>query len=322
MDEIPKTIKVAKIQSRGLDELDEKILNILIKDKKASYKELADALNIKSKTTIGRRAKRLQNEGLVLIYKNGIHNYVKWIGGTPAIESELARATNEHVRASLLAEYYDSMVTNAFSLFSILFEDHYWEILMNLNVGLTDVEIGQRIGDAMSLDSIRRVLVTCDAHDLIKLNTIREPSLSDPIKIFEPLYRIEHVNKEYLEYFIVIRGLASAAISRMNDEIPDSYDHLYGGLLDAVVVMYVSLKDKAASNLSESDTDVLRRMLSNYDFAPDLDRLYKSSINWRKLLRQSVNVKIDDRTDHLIIRKSLSEKYKKTMIERVTKDDS
>lgn len=319
MDDMPKTIKVAKIQSRGLDEVDEKIINMLIKDKETSYKELADALNIKSKTTIGRRAKRLQNEGLVLIYKKGNHNYVKWIGGTPAIELELVRATNEHVRASLLAEYYDSMVTNAFSLFSVLFEDHYWEILMNLNAGLTDVEIGQRIGNAMSLDSIRRVLVTCDAHDLIKLNTIREPSSNDPIKIFEPLYRIENINKEYLEYFIIIRGLASAAIARMNDKIPDGYDHLYGGLLDIIIPMYLSLKDKTTSDPNEPNADILNKMLLNYDFAPDLDRLFKSNINWRKLLRQGINVKINERTDQLIIRESLSEKYKKTMIERVTK---
>ena len=43
-------------------------------------------------------------------------------------------------------------------------------------------------------------------------------------------------------------------------------------------------------------------MLSNDDFVPDLDRTYRQE-NWRKLLKGSNTVKIDDKTDRLIIRR-------------------
>lgn len=217
MEIIPKISKVAGLQqSKKLDSIDQSMIKILLGRKEASYKELATELNLKSNTSVGRRAKRLQKEGLVCIYTKDKNNFVRWIGGIPALESELDKASNDYVRASLLAEYYDSMVTNAFSLLSILFEDHYWEIIMNLSNGLTDVELSQRTGNAINLDSIRRVMVTCSAHNLIKLSTVREPAINDPIKIFEPLYRIDEVDRKYLEYFIVIRGLASAAIGRMS----------------------------------------------------------------------------------------------------------
>jgi len=317
--DIPKIAKVAEAQSRTLDPIDTKIIQILFDKKEASYQDLANDLNIKSKTTIGRRVKKLQNEGLVYIYKKEKNiNFVKWVGGVPAIESELIRATNNHVRASLLAEYYDKMVTNAFSLFSIIFEDNYWEIIMNLREGLNEVELSQRMGDAISLDSIRRVLVTCNYHNLIEIKTIREPSGNDIIALFEPLYRIEKLNREYLEYFIIIRGLASAMIAKMDNKIPPGYAHLYNGILKLIVPMFLALKDKAISNVSEADNKILEKMLSNYDFAPDLERIYKHE-NWRILLKGSNNIKIDERTDNLMIRESLSERYEKIMIERVIK---
>jgi DNA-binding Lrp family transcriptional regulator len=317
--DIPKTVKVAEAQSKHLDSIDAGIMKILVEKKEASYQDLANELNIKSKTTIGRRVKKLQNEGLVYVYKKDKNvNFVKWIGGVPAIESELIRATNNHVRASLLAEYYDQMVTNAYSLFSLLFEDNYWEIIMNLKEGLDDVELSQRIGDATNLDSIRRILVTCNHHNLIVIKTIRDPSGNDPITIFEPLYRIEKLNREYLEYFVIIRGLASAMIAKMDNKMPIGYDHLYGGILKLIVPMFLTLKNKTASNFNVSDSKILEKMLSNYDFAPDLDRIYKQE-NWRMLLKGSNSVKIDEKTDNLMIRESLSEKYKNAMIERVTK---
>jgi len=321
MNDIPKIAKVAKIQSKHLDSVDQKLLEILLKrgGEGVSYKELADELNIKSNTTVGRRAKNLQMEGLVYIYKKNRNNFVKWIGGTPTLESELIRATNEHVRASLLSEYYDSMVTNAYAPFLLLFEDHYWEIIMNLTEGLTDLELGQRLGNAITLDSIRRVLATCDYHDIIKLDIIRDPAGNDPLRMFEPLYRIKYINTEYLEYFVVIRGLASAAITKMGGKLPDGYTHLYESLLDIVISMFLSLQDKAISNENESDNELLKRMILNYDFAPDVDRVYKTGMNWRKLLKHSSDVRIDDKTDLLIINKELSQKYEKAMIRRVVK---
>ncbi|VVB64921.1 Bacterial regulatory protein, arsR family [uncultured archaeon] len=318
MSDTSKTAQMAEILSKTHNSIDERLIKKLLEMGEASYKDLAAELGVKP-TSVGRHVKKMRDEGLVFIYKKDNKNFVKWIGGTPAIESELIRATNEHVRASLLAENYDSMITNAYSLFSLLFENHYWEIIMNLKEGLTDLELSQRTGNAITLDSIRRVLVTCDHHDLIKLNTIRGPAGNDPIKIFEPLYRIDKVNAEYLEYFIVIRGLASAVITRMGGKIPNGYAHLYSSLLNSIVPMFFSLKDKVVSNLNESDNKILEKMLLNYDFAPDMDRMYGPDINWRKLLNVSNNVKIDDRTDHLIIREALSEKYEKAMIERVIK---
>jgi DNA-binding Lrp family transcriptional regulator len=319
MNIIPKTAKVAEIQSRNrLDSVDQKIVKILQNRDEASYADLAKELDIKAKTTVGRRVKKLQNEGLVYIYKKNKNNFVKWIGGVPAIESELIGATNKHVRASLLAEYYDLMVTNAYSLFSILFEDNYWEIIMNLKEGLDEAELSQRTGDAISLDSIRRILVTCDHHNLIKIKTIREPSGNDPITIFEPLYRIEKLNREYLEYFIILRGLASAMIAKMDNKIPVGYSHLYNGMLKLIVPMFLTLKDKSTSNISESDNKILEKMLLNYDFAPDLERIYKHE-NWRILLKGSNGIQINERTDSLMIRESLSEKYERAMIERVIK---
>ena len=325
MKDASKISKIAGILNPAHDSIDEGMVKILSERGEESYENLANELKVKAPQTIGRHAKRLQQEGLVYVYIKDRKNrkkFVKWIGGTPAIESEIVRATNEHVRASLLAEYYDSMVTNPFSLFSILFEDHYWEIIMNLSEGLTDLELSQRTGDAICLDSVRRILVTCDAHNLIKLNTIRGPALNNVVKIFEPLYRIDKVDRKNLEYFIIIRGLASAAIEKMTGSTLDGYAPLYGSLLDNAILMYLSLRDNITLNANESESEILKKMLSNYDFAPDLDRVYEPNTNWRKLLKASSNIKIDDRTDHLMIRELLSERCKKAMIARVVKNDS
>lgn len=322
MKDTSKISKIAGILNPASDSIDEGMVKILSERGEESYENLANELRVKATQTIGRHARRLQQEGLVYVYikdKKTRKKFVRWIGGTPAIELEINRATNEHVRASLLAEYYDSMITNPFSLFSILFEDHYWEIIMNLSEGLTDLELSQRTGDAISLDSVRRVLVACDAHNLIKLNTIRSPALDDVLKIFEPLYRIDKVDREILEYFIIIRGLASAAIEKMTSSTPPGYSPLYGNLLDNTILMYLSLRDNISSNANGSESEILRRMLLNYDFAPDLDRIYEPNINWRKLLNTSTNIAIDTKTDRLMIKELLSEKYRKAMIERVMK---
>ena len=321
MKEASKISKIAGILSRARGSIDDGMVKILSERGEESYENLASELKV-APSTIGRHARGLQQEGLVYVYMNDKKNrkkFVKWIGGTPAFESEINRATSEHVRASLLAEYYDSMIANPFSLFSILFEDHYWEIIMSLSEGLTDLELSQRTGSAISLDSVRRILVTCDAHNLIKLNAIREPALNDVVKIFEPLYRIDEVNRKNLEYFIIIRGLASAAIRKMTGISPSWHVPLYDGLLENVISMFLSLRDNIASNANESEIEILKRMLLNYDFAPDLDRIYEPNINWRKMLKTSTNIKIDERTDHLMIKELLSEKYKKSMLERVIK---
>lgn len=316
MGDISKISRIAGTLSKIRDSIDERLVRILSEKKDVSYKDLATELEVKTQT-IGRHARKMQNEGLVIVYKRDGKKYVKWIGGTPALESELIGAANAHVTASLLAEYYDSMITNTYAIFSLLFEDNYWEIIMSLKEGLTDVEMSQRTGSAISLDSIRRVLVTCDAHGLIKINMIREPASGDLIKLFEPLYRIESVNKKYLEYFIIIRGLASAMVIKMDERDLKGHAHLYEGLLDSIVPMFLSLRNNIASNSNDAESEILEKMQANYDYAPDLDRLYRNEKNWRKLLNETVNVKIDEGTDRLMIRESLSEKYQKAMSERV-----
>jgi len=212
-----KTANIADKIYKPINVTDEKIIKILQIKKEAFYKELADELAI-DESNIGKHIRRLQDEVLLIRYKKDNRMVVKWIGGVAAIEQELMNATNLHANASLLAECYDDMITQAFAVFSILFEDNYWELVMNFTEGLTEVELGQRIGAAIPLDSIRRVLVICDAHGLVKLNRIREPAESDLIKLFEPLYRIEQVNREYLNYMILIRGLASAMQYRMENK--------------------------------------------------------------------------------------------------------
>jgi len=318
---ITKMAKIIDLDQTSTTE--EKVARIIQNKKEVSYQSIMDELKSTeslelSKPTISRKVRSLEKEGLVIKKTVDKKIIVKWVGGTPALEQELIGATQKHTRASILAENYDMMVSNAFSLFSLLFEDGYWEVIMNLKEGLNDTELHQRLGNDIPLDSIRRILVTSDVHDLVKIKRIRSVSGNDQIRLTEPLYRIDSVNKQYLEYFIIIRGLASAAIARMGGEISEGYTHLYDGLLDAIVLMFLSLRDKATSNQNEADNEILAKMLMNYDFAPDLDRAYKQE-NWRKSLKGIGNVKIDDKAERLIIRQALSERYRMSMIERVTK---
>lgn len=314
--------KMAKITNQEqTSTTEEKIANIVQNKKEVGYQAIMEELKSTesldlSKSTISRKIRDLEREGLVIKTSVNKKTIVKWIGGVPALESELMSATRIHTKASILAENYDMMVTNAFSLFSLLFEDGYWEVIMNLKEGLTDTELHQHIGNDVPLDSIRRILVTSDAHDLIKIKRIRDVSGNDRVKLTESLYKVDSVNKQYLEYLILIRGLASAITTKMGGKTLEGHVHLYNSILDLLVPMYLALKDKTLSNPSEADNEILSKMLLNYDFAPDLDRAYKQE-NWRKLLKETSNVKIDDKTDRLMIRESLSERYEKAITERV-----
>ncbi len=313
-----KTVQSAKILYKQLNSNDEKIIKVLQEKLEAYTTDLATEIGI-NLSTINRRTKFLQDEGLVVKYKKDKKMVVKWVGGTPAIEQELLSATNKHISASLLAENYDSIILNPFSIFALLFEENYWEVIMNLKEGRTDVELGQYVGNSINLDSIRRIIVTCESHNILKINRIRDPAINDVIKLYEPLYRIETVNRDYLEYLIIIRGLASSMSIRMEGKLSKGYSHLYDSLLDMVVPMFLSLRDKATSNIKESDNEILKNVILNYDFAPDLDRIYRNE-NWRKLLNQSDNIQIDEKSDHIMINKILSENYKKALLGRVLKN--
>lgn len=308
-----KLIQMARIQSRKLSPDEEKLVEFLIEKKEtgASYSEISSSLSM-PKNSISRRVNKLQQEGLVLKSKVNNQMIVRWIGGVEAIENELETSTASYVQASILAENYDLLVIDPFSVFSLLFENNYWEIIVNLQSGLNDVELSQRIGNSIQLDSIRRILVICDTHNIIKINKIREPAGNDIVKLFEPLYRIEFVNNEFKECLILIRGLASAISYRLEGDVSTDYSHLYDPLLESMLSMFLSLKDKIASNPSENERDILKKVLDNYDFAPDMDRVYRNE-NWRKKLKTSENVRLDEKTDHILISKTLSAKYKESI---------
>ncbi len=312
-----KTAQIAKIVNKSLNSNDEKIINLLQEKKEAYTTDLAEKLGV-NLSTINRRTSLLQNEGILVKYKKNNKMVVKWLGGVPAIEQELISASNKHIAASLLAENYDLMIINPFSIFELLFENNYWEIIMNLKEGLTDDELKSYLGNSINLDSIRRILVTCDAHNIIKLNMIREPAENDIVKLYEPLYRIDKVNKEFLEYLILIRGLASAMSMRIEGHTNKNYSHLYDSILDVIAPMFFALKEKSVSNTNEVDNEILKNVILNYDTAGNMDRLYRPA-NWRKMLNQTNNIIINEKSDNIIITKGLSEDYKKSILGRVTK---
>ena len=191
----------------------------------------------------------LRKEGLVILTneKKGRQSLYRWIGGIPALETELLEATNKHVSASLLAETYDALITDAFALFSILLENNNWEVITNLKEGLTDTEIHQRVGNDIPLDSIRRILVTCDAHNLIKINRIRESAGTNFVRLFEPLFRVDSVNKDLLSDLIMLRGLASAIRFEIDNEPKNGYIHPYAILLKLMRNLYSSLPKRITS---------------------------------------------------------------------------
>lgn len=305
-----KLIQMAKIQSKKLSPDEEKLVDFLIEKKEtgASYSEISSLLSM-PKNSIMRRVNKLQKEGLVVKSKSNNQTIVRWIGGIEAIENELNQANTSYVNASILAENYDLLVIDPFSVFSLIFENNYWEIISNLQEGLNDVELSQKVGKSISQDSIRRILVICDAHNIIKISNIREHAGNDIVKLFEPLYKIETVNKEFKECLILIRGLSSAMSYRMEGNTSSNNCHLYDPILESVFPMFLSLQDKVNSNDNVDEREILNKVIDNYDFAPDMDRIHRHE-NWRKKLKNCENVKLDEKTDHILISKTLCARYK------------
>jgi len=306
-------MQVAKSVYKPLSDTNTKILELLQSKKEATYKEIAEKLLI-DESNVGKHLRKLENEGLLIRYKKD-RMVARWIGGVPAVEQELMSATNMHIKASILAECYDDMITQPFAVFSLLFEDNYWELIMNLIEGLTEVELGQRIGAAIPLDSIRRVLVICDAHGLIKLNRIREPAESDLVKLTEPLYRIEQINKDFFSYMIIIRGLASAMQYRMENKKEQGHSHPFEPLLDLNTEWFASFKGFVMSKTSIDEQTVISSILLNYDYSPDLDRIHRQD-NWRMNLKSANNVNIGSTSDHVLLRDKFADAAKENMIKR------
>lgn len=300
MKQNSKTGQIAEILSDKESSNYENIAKIIENRVFITQNEIREATSL-SKGSVSQIIKRFRDEGLVILTKEkrGRQLLYQWVGGISAIEDELQSATTRHVSASLLAETYDALVTDAFALFSVLFDGAGWEVITNLKEGLTDTEIHQFLGNDVSLDSIRRVLVICDAHDLIKINRIRDPAGSKIVKLFEPLYRVEGVNKDYLEYMTLLRGLASAVQFRMTNQKTPNHSHIYNEILNKDIQLLVQLKEKILNKTSTEEAELLIKLVSNYDYAPDLDRLYRNE-NWRLKLNQCKSLKIDS-NDRLVV---------------------
>ena len=300
-----KTAKIAKIVNKPKDPVDERILEIVFKRGEISVPDLTTEIEV-SRETIRRHTTLLQNEGFIVKIKGLKNNaaIVKWIGGTPAIESELLNATNNRIAASLLAESFDSMITGAFSVFSLLFEDDCWEVLMNMKEGLTDLELQKNIGSTTNLDTVRRVLIICNAHNFIKINIIRNPAGRDIIQLFEPLYRIDEINREYVEYLVLIRGLASAIQYKITTKKTPEYSHLYENILDNDIRDLINLKKRITKEPVGKEFDLLNKLLFNYDFASDLDNIYRDG-NWKMDIKQSKYLKLGE-NDRIIISDSFN----------------
>jgi len=288
----------------------EKIADFIQKKAEATQKEIADATSL-GPSVIKRGIKELKNEGLIIKKKEmqGRKSLYQWVGGTSAVEDELESATSKFVTASLLAESYDLLVNDAFALFSIVFDGYGWEVIANLREGRTDTEIHQSLGNDVSLDSIRRILVISDAHDLIKIKRIRTPAGLNGVKLFEPLYRIDSINKNHLEYLLMFRGLASSIQYRMKGQKTPEYSLLFDKMLDTDVQMLIQLKDKIMSKTTGEENELFMKLLSNYDYASDLDRIYGEE-NWRLRLNQSKNLKLSA-DDHLIVSNNFLNKFVK-----------
>lgn len=314
MSSTSKITQLAKNSADALSPVECKIIEYLFEKKEATLNEITDELSkskltARSKSSIGKKLTLLEKEGLVIKLRKGRITKIKWVGGIPSLESELQKATYSHTQASLLAENYDSLILDPFSLFSLLFEGHCWEVIMNISPGLNDVELSQRVGTDLPLDSIRRVLVIAEAHNLLNISTIRESAGDNVVKLFEPLYKIESINKEYLDFLVLIRGLCTAISFRMEGKSSSDNSHLYDPLLELIIPMFLTLKDKSLSNSNEDTNEILKNVIYNYDFAPDMDRIYRHE-NWRKKLKSSSDLTIDKKTDHILISKTLSEEYK------------
>lgn len=317
MEKIPKTAQMAKFIT-GNPSNYEKVAEIIQQKSMSTINEIVEVTSLSNYIVRG-CLKMLKKEGLVILTneKKGRQSLYRWIGGIPALENELLEATNKQVSASLLAEAYDALITDAFALFSILLENNNWEVIANLKEGLTDTELHQRVGNDISLDSIRRILVTCDAHNLIKINRIREPAGTDFVKLFEPLFRVDSVNKDVLNDLIMLRGLASAIRFEMDNKPNGGYTHPYAALLNLTRKMYSSLLDIVLFTTDKNEQELFAKIIANvYDFAPDLDRVYRSE-NWRQKLKNSKNIIIDETSDHLLLTNDFTKRCKVNMIKEV-----
>jgi len=298
--------KAGKIMHSTPPESDLKILAYIKEHKTATFHEIAHAIGIDS-TTVSRRAPRLIKEGLIIRTRQGREVGLRWVGGTPALEAEIEKANLHQVPASLMAEYYDVLITNPFRYFGLIFEENYWEIVSNLSLGLNDVEVGQRVGKAISLDSIRRMLVILQEHKFIKLKNLRSPALVSIQSLYEPLYRIESVDTERVAFLHILRGLASAFFYESSFKKEGNKIHLYHPILESSLKIYNNLNNNILSSETISDQEVLSLVLKNYDYSKDMERALGRG--GREKIRSCKYAIYDTNSEHILVNKSTIDEW-------------
>ncbi|MEA1864308.1 MAG: hypothetical protein U9N46_03800, partial [Euryarchaeota archaeon] len=81
---------------------------------------------------------------------------------------------------------------------------------------------------------------------------------------------------------------------------------------------YSSLQDTVLLTTDKNEQELFAKIIANvYDFAPDLDRVYRSE-NWRQKLKYSKNIIIDESNDHLLLTDDFTKKCKVNMIKQVS----
>ena len=124
------------------------------------------------------------------------------------------------------------------------------------------------------------------------------------------MYRIDQINKEYLNYLKIIRGLASAVYHKMENKKIDGYSHIYESILELNLINYTLFEDKIISKKEGDERELIIKALSNYDFAPDLDKIYRQQ-NWRQKLQSANNVILDDSSNSILIDNKFLDECKK-----------
>jgi len=312
-----KTVGLAETLYANVTENDLKIIEYLSQnpDCELTYKEISENCHI-STSTVSRRIKLMEIEGLIVKFRTKKGTKVKWLGGIPSYEEELASATARRTSAASIAENYDLLILDRFSLFSLIFEDNYWEVFSNLKSGLNDVEILQNASNILPLDGIRRVLMTAEAHNLIKLKTLRQPAGNSPSLLFEPLYRIEEVNELYLNYLRIIRGLSSAISVNMEGWHDENTPHMYNNLLELTFKMFLGMEKSISENNDPNSKMILKLMLNNYENYSDLDKRSGEG-SWRLLIKDTTDLIANSKKEMLLLHKDYSLKCKNQMLKEI-----
>ena len=102
----------------------------------------------------------------------------------------------------------------------------------------------------------------------------------------------------------MIRGLASAIQYKITTKKTPEYSHLYENILDNDIRDLINLKKRITKEPVGKEFDLLNKLLFNYDFASDLDNIYRDG-NWKMDIKQSKYLKLGE-NDRIIISDSFN----------------